>query len=171
MTQELVMAPVFVEFIPEEIEFGKLYVSMEYATIVHLCCCGCGNQVVTPLSPAGWTLRFDGSTITLNPSIGNWSFACKAHYYIRHNRIQWARTWSNQEIASVRTGDQPAFESYLEPKSPPPRRLVYSETGSGPGWTTQSHSLAIDQVLAGVSSEIEFSGDAKQKVQSFSIGT
>ena len=61
----------FVEFIPDELENGVLYVSVTYATAIHECCCGCGNEVVTPLAPNDWQLTFDGESITLFPSIGN----------------------------------------------------------------------------------------------------
>ena len=114
---ELTLTPVFVEFMPDEIEPGKLYVSMEYATVVHACCCGCGNQVVTPLSPQRWKLMFDGKSITLDPSIGNWSFPCKSHYFIRQSRVQWSRTWTKREIAWVQANDQQALETYLEPET------------------------------------------------------
>jgi len=39
----------FVEFIPEKIEEGVLYISIQYCTAIHNCVCGCGNEVVTPL--------------------------------------------------------------------------------------------------------------------------
>ncbi|WP_318271273.1 hypothetical protein [Sphingobacterium cellulitidis] len=43
----------FVEFMPEKVEEGVLYVSIEYCTAIHKCVCGCGHEVVTPLSPTG----------------------------------------------------------------------------------------------------------------------
>ncbi len=46
----------FVEFIPSELQEGVLYVSVQYATAVHQCACGCGNKVVTPISPVDWQL-------------------------------------------------------------------------------------------------------------------
>jgi hypothetical protein len=46
----------FVEFMPEVIEEGVLYISVEYCTSVHKCACGCGNEVVTPLSPTDCSL-------------------------------------------------------------------------------------------------------------------
>ena len=52
--------------------------SIPYATAVHLCACGCGNKVVTPFSPAEWQLTYDGDTVSLSPSIGNWQFPCKS---------------------------------------------------------------------------------------------
>ena len=62
----------FVEFIPSELQEAVLYVSIPYATAVHQCACGCGNKVVTPISPVDWQLLFDGETVSLTPSIGNW---------------------------------------------------------------------------------------------------
>ena len=80
----------FVDYIPEDLKDGTVYVSVKYATVNHKCLCGCGNEVVTPLSPTDWKLVFDGKTISLDPSIGNWGFACRSHYWIRRNRIEWA---------------------------------------------------------------------------------
>lgn len=89
----------FVEFIPMEIEDGILYITVEYRTAVHLCVCGCGNKVVTPISPTDWELTIDGKTVSLSPSIGNWSFECQSHYWIKKNKIRFARKWSDREIA------------------------------------------------------------------------
>jgi len=38
----------------------------------------------------------------LSPSIGNWNFDCKSHYWIKHNEIIFARTWTNDEIDNGR---------------------------------------------------------------------
>ncbi|MBD0403237.1 DUF6527 family protein [Flammeovirga sp. EKP202] len=81
----------FVEEIPEVLNENILYISMEYATATHLCMCGCGNKVVTPISSKGWLLSYDGDGITLSPSIGNWNFKCKSHYYIRDSSILWLK--------------------------------------------------------------------------------
>ena len=35
---------------------------------------------------------FDGRTISLNPSIGNWSYPCRSHYWIKGNRVVWDGT-------------------------------------------------------------------------------
>jgi len=106
----------FVEFIPEQLEGGVVYVSTEYATVVHLCCCGCGNEVVTPLSPADWKLTFDGVSISLDPSIGNWSFDCQSHYWIRRNKVCWANQWSEDQITQGRRYDaQRKSRYYNEP--------------------------------------------------------
>src|SRR5437867_1481862 len=105
----------FVEYIPKELEDGKLYVSITFATAAHKCCCGCGQEVVTPLSPTDWALIFDGERVSLDPSIGNWSFKCQSHYWIRRNRVEWARRWSGREIEAGRAHDRLAKQRYFEP--------------------------------------------------------
>jgi len=75
--------PVFVEFIPEALEFGKVYISEEYEIAVHLCLCGCGNQSVTLLKKGEWTLTVNNSKVTLKPSILN--RICGAHYILTNN--------------------------------------------------------------------------------------
>ena len=92
----------FVALIPADLDPGVLYVTMGYATAVHSCACGCGGRVVTPFTPRDWELHFDGETVSLWPSIGNWNFACQSHYWIRRNRIEWAVRWSAAEISHGR---------------------------------------------------------------------
>lgn len=82
------LTTIFTKSIPGVPEAETLYVSMDYQTAVHLCACGCGTKVVTPLGPNGWVLTFDG-TVTLRPSVGNGQQPCRSHYYIRHYRIDW----------------------------------------------------------------------------------
>jgi Family of unknown function (DUF6527) len=98
----------FVEYIPAELTDGTIYVSLQYATAIHRCACGCGNKVVTPLSPTDWKLIFDGETISLHPSIGNWSFACQSHYWVRSGKIEWAPTLSRSQIAAGRQANRDA---------------------------------------------------------------
>lgn len=96
----------FVEFIPERLIEGTIYISKRYRTASHLCCCGCGLEVVTPLNPAKWRLieNSDG-TISLLPSVGNWSFPCQSHYFLTRNQVEWAGAISRELIASVQAGD------------------------------------------------------------------
>ncbi len=95
----------FVEFVPETVVDGIVYVSIPYATAIHRCACGCGQEVVTPLSPTDWKVIYDGKTISLDPSIGNWSFDCQSHYFIRGNCILWCDRWSKERIELGRTHD------------------------------------------------------------------
>lgn len=110
----------FVEFIPCELEEGVLYISIPYTTAVHNCCCGCGNRVVTPLTPADWKFSYDGEAVWLSPSIGNWNFPCQSHYWIKRSRISWAGQWSAEEIASGRKRDQLAKQRHFAPVSVAP---------------------------------------------------
>jgi len=112
MKQEIVLKHEFVDFIPDGLEQGTIYVSIRFATASHLCCCGCGNKVVTPIRPTDWKLIFDGKTISLDPSIGSWSLACQSHYWITRNRVKWARRWSRKEIDSGRVRDRLAKARY-----------------------------------------------------------
>jgi hypothetical protein len=105
----------FVEYIPTELQDGRLYVSIPFRTVAHKCACGCGDEVITPLSPTDWTLIFDGESISLDPSIGNWNFKCQSHYWITRNRVEWARRWSRKEIDAGRANDRLAKQRYFEP--------------------------------------------------------
>jgi Family of unknown function (DUF6527) len=104
----------FVEYIPTDVKGGTLYISIQYSTAIHKCCCGCGNEVVTPLSPTDWKLIFNGETVSLAPSIGNWSFDCKSHYLIEDSNVRWAPRWSRQEIEDGRARDREAKRRYFE---------------------------------------------------------
>lgn len=113
MKPKLLLTNEFVEYIPNTLEEGTIYVSVAFGTVAHRCCCGCGNEVVTPLSPTDWKLTFDGQSISLYPSIGNWSFPCQSHYWIRRNRVRWAPRWTQEEIRDGRAHDSFAKEKYF----------------------------------------------------------
>jgi Family of unknown function (DUF6527) len=106
----------FVDAIPTDLEDGTLYISIEYSTALHKCFCGCGNEVVTPLSPTDWKLVFDGEKISLDPSIGNWSFECKSHYWIEDSIIRWAPRMSKEKIEEGRARDRLAKNRYFDNK-------------------------------------------------------
>jgi len=103
----------FVDTIPDVLEDNTVYISIRYSTVVHKCACGCGNEVVTPLSPHDWQLTYNGETISLFPSIGNWSLPCRSHYWIRKNEIEWAETWSNEMIRRNREWDSKNKEVFF----------------------------------------------------------
>lgn len=106
----------FVEYIPAQPEEGILYVSVQYKTAVHLCICGCGNKVVTPLTPNDWRLTFDGISVSLYPSIGNWSFPCRTHYFVTNNKIEMMRNWSETRIKDTRENEQKRKSDYYSKK-------------------------------------------------------
>ena len=80
----------FVETVPSELKDGILYICISCKVIVHRCACGCGEKTVTPIDKKyGWKMTYDGQTITLRPSIGNFSIPCQSHYYITENKVEW----------------------------------------------------------------------------------
>ena len=95
----------FVQYIPDKFDKGVIYISMEFGTAVHKCFCGCGEKVVTPLSPTDWEISYNGESISFYPSIGNWSFKCQSHYWIKYNQVIWSRKWSKKEIEEGRFRD------------------------------------------------------------------
>ncbi|QSX37798.1 DUF6527 family protein [Shewanella sedimentimangrovi] len=107
------VCPVFVEFIPEHLESGKLYISNEYGVIVHLCCCGCGEKVVTPLSPVDWSYINSSKGVSLSPSIGNWDYVCQSHYFINDNRVIWVGGMSKLQIEKVKKRDYEDKLAYI----------------------------------------------------------
>ncbi len=96
------LAHTFVDTIPDHLHDGVLYVSMEFRTTMHLCACACGNPVVLPLRRTAWSLMYDGETVSVRPSVGNWSFACQSHYWIRQGKVVWERQWSAAHIEAGR---------------------------------------------------------------------
>lgn len=82
--------PEFVDEIPGEIREGYLYLCLSYNAVIHKCACGCGEIISTPLDKKhGWVMQYDGEEVTLSPSIGNGSYKCRSHYFIRENKIVW----------------------------------------------------------------------------------
>jgi|SRR5665213_1202860 len=114
------LSPVFVDNIPplESMQPGVLYLSIKYCGASHRCACGCGLEVVTPLSRNGWTMHFDG-TVSLTPSIGNQQFPCRSHYIVRNNVVQWLPQFRRAEAEAARQG-------YIKPSEQPA-----APTGSG----------------------------------------
>lgn len=111
----------FVDAIPEALEEHTLYVAMDFATAAHKCCCGCGQEVVTPLSPTDWKITYDGVSVSLSPSIGNWSFPCQSHYWIVRNEIRWAAQWTPEQIEAGRAADRRAKRGHYGPTATPPQ--------------------------------------------------
>jgi Family of unknown function (DUF6527) len=116
-----ILHPQFVEFIPERLESGVLYISKRFKTASHLCCCGCGKEVATPLNPSKWRLNEHGTYVSLSPSIGNWSFQCRSHYWVEENRVQWASAMSAARVTAVKARDKKDAEIYSQRFNEAPR--------------------------------------------------
>ena len=91
-----------VHYMPKVLEPGVLYVSDEFQTAAHLCACGCGSKVRTPLGPTEWSIIETPAGPSLNPSVGNWQQACRSHYWIDRGEIRWAAQWSTEQIETGR---------------------------------------------------------------------
>lgn len=88
----------FVDKIPSNLKDGILYVCISCNVIVHRCACGCGKRTVTPIDKKyGWVMKYDGQAITLRPSIGNFSIACRSHYYITDNNVEWLERYQQKD--------------------------------------------------------------------------
>lgn len=103
-----------VESIPRDLEPGILYVSKEFGTAHHLCACGCGSRIRTPLGPTEWELVETVAGPTLRPSIGNWQRPCQSHYWIWGGQIKWATQWTEREILEGRAKEERKRQQYYE---------------------------------------------------------
>lgn len=107
-----------VKFLPKELSPGVLYVSNEYAVAGHLCACGCGNKVITPLGPTEWRVTEGAIGPSLSPSIGNWQQPCRSHYVIANGRVLWAGQWSEAQVLAGRRAEQQRREAYYAERKP-----------------------------------------------------
>ncbi|GAA5497480.1 hypothetical protein Rhal01_03676 [Rubritalea halochordaticola] len=105
-----------VEYMPKILEENILYVSDRFGTAAHLCACGCGAKVRTPLGETEWTLSLEEGLPTLSPSVGNWQQDCKSHYFIQNGEIIWCGQWSEEKILQSRQIEQARREEYYNLK-------------------------------------------------------
>jgi Family of unknown function (DUF6527) len=103
-----------VHYMPKELEPGVLYVSDEFGIAAHLCACGCGFKIRTPLGPTEWAVNETSSGPSLCPSVGNWQQACKSHYWIRQGEIIWAGKWTPEQIAAGRRHEEERRRAYYD---------------------------------------------------------
>lgn len=99
----------YVDFLPflDSMEENTLYISEKFLTASHRCMCGCGNEVITPLKKGMWSLDLDeNNRVSLYPSIGNWNFECKSHYFIRKNKVEWSHKINQREIERLQRVEQ-----------------------------------------------------------------
>lgn len=103
-----------VHYMPKELKPGVLYVSEEFGTAAHLCACGCGSKIRTPLGPTEWTLEETDSGLTLRPSVGNWQQACQSHYWIWRGEVRWSVKWTPEQIAEGRRAEEDRRRVYYD---------------------------------------------------------
>lgn len=103
-----------VRYMPKLLEPGILYVSEEFHTAAHLCACGCGQKVRTPLGPTEWTVKAASLGPSLRPSVGNWQLPCKSHYLITNGSVQWSNQWTENQIRAGLEREHERRSAYYE---------------------------------------------------------
>jgi uncharacterized protein DUF6527 len=106
-----------VHYMPKELEPGLLYVSEQFEIAGHICACGCGNKVMTPLGPTEWRFEDSSRGPTLTPSIGSWQLPCKSHYWITRGEVRWAGQWSPEQIEGGRLAEDERRRAYYVDRS------------------------------------------------------
>ena len=101
-----------VHYMPKALQPGILYVSEEFDIAIHLCACGCGSKVKTPLGPTEWSVRETKSGPSLWPSVGNWQQPCQSHYFIDGGTIKWANKWTAEQIEAGRQREEARRHDY-----------------------------------------------------------
>jgi hypothetical protein len=103
-----------VHYMPKILKPGVLYVSEEFGAAAHLCACGCGAKIRTPLGPTEWALEETGSGPSLRPSVGNWQQACQSHYWIHKGEVKWSGKWTPEQIAIGRQDEEFRRRAYYD---------------------------------------------------------
>lgn len=104
----------WVDDMPSVMKSGTVYISIKHRLTEHLCACGCKAEVSLPLGPAEWKLEYDGETVSLWPSVGNWRLSCNSHYLIEKGRTVWCRAWTPKEVMAGRTADRRKREEAIQ---------------------------------------------------------
>lgn len=113
-----------VRFMPKQLSPGVIYVAEEFGAAAHLCACGCGEKVRTPLGPTEWSLDVDAEgRPSLSPSVGNWQKPCQSHYWITRGKVVWGRKWTPEEISAGGRDEAERRRVYYETLYSKPRRL------------------------------------------------
>jgi len=112
------LQPLFVADIPDVLEEGVVYLALAYDAMVHLCACGCGREVSTPIGPTDWKISWNGEALSVWPSVGNGALSCRSHYIIDAGRVRWCPNMTDQDIADERRRTAIA-KGQLRPPSAP----------------------------------------------------
>jgi len=103
-----------VKYMPAEIQPGVLYVSDEFRIAIHICACGCGAKIKTPLGPTEWSIVESPQGPSVWPSIGNWQQPCQSHYIISNGEVKWAAKWTPEQIAAGRMYENERRRAHID---------------------------------------------------------
>jgi hypothetical protein len=104
---------------PAVLQPGIVYFAEEFGAAAHLCACGCGTKIRTPIAPTEWSLTEEPEGISLWPSIGNWQHPCRSHYWITRGEVEWAGPWSDDQVLRGRAREAARREQYFAEKLGP----------------------------------------------------
>lgn len=107
-----------VKYMPKVLEPGILYFPEEFGAAAHLCACGCGQKIRTPITPTEWKLDEHEKGPSLHPSVGNWQQKCQSHYLILEGEIVWAGKLSEKQVFSGRRQEEIRREVYFSRPQP-----------------------------------------------------
>ncbi|MQW02796.1 hypothetical protein GHK45_02820 [Sinorhizobium meliloti] len=113
-----------VHYIPKVLEPGVLYLAEEFDVAAHLCACGCGTKVTTPLGPTEWQVTEVEAGPSVWPSIGSWQLPCRSHYVIAGGQTHWAGQWSDERIRAGREAEQRRREAFYATRARDRKPLV-----------------------------------------------
>jgi len=126
-----ILMPQYVTNLPEQLEEGVFYICEDFDATAHKCCCGCGEEVYNKLGPAKWQLtKEDDGTVSLFPSIGNWKYACRSHYWITNNRVIEAGEMSHRAIKAVKERDRRDRERVIEQYNAQNKQTLWQRAGT-----------------------------------------
>lgn len=110
----------YVHYMPQKLLPNVLYVSTKFRTAAHLCACGCGNKVRTPLTPTEWRLSVSKLGPSLEPSIGSWQLECRSHYWIQEGEVVWSNQWTDTQVVLGRICEDAQRQAYYRntPEAP-----------------------------------------------------
>jgi hypothetical protein len=103
-----------VHHMPKELQPGILYISEEFGAAAHLCACGCGIKVRTPITANRWTFTDSPRGPSLWPSVGNWQQPCRSHYIIEDGNIVWCGQWTAEEVLAGRAHEEARRQAYYD---------------------------------------------------------
>jgi hypothetical protein len=103
-----------VRFMPKVLEPGVLYYAEEYGAAAHLCACGCGTKVRTPVGATEWQIFESPKGVSLCPSVGNWQHPCQSHYWITNGEVKWSGQWTDEEVEAGRAREVARRMAYYD---------------------------------------------------------
>ena len=111
-----------VEYMPKVLEPGILYFAEEYGAAAHLCACGCGTKIRTPIAPTEWRISEGPKGMSLEPSVGNWQQPCRSHYWIDEGEVIWSGQWTDEQIEAGRKREAARRAEHFDSKTSKKRK-------------------------------------------------